>query len=169
MSLTRSPSYTVTLVVVVVPEPGKYSVGALSEGLGPIGEPEIAELSRRVLGAVEHQAMALAVAHIVQYDALFLVAVDVDHYNRLDGLERGHVTRGVRISSAVHDQAVHVDATVRVSHVRAPREVALQAQRNRRQILVVVARGRKHHRQSHQRDEPERIHFGFFIFVSTLD
>lgn len=64
----------------VVPEIVEHSVRALSEGLGSIGEPEIFKFCGRVLGTVEHQILALAVVRIVQYDALFLSAVDVDYY-----------------------------------------------------------------------------------------
>jgi len=137
------------IVGVVVQEIGEQSVGARSVGLCQVGELELAEVGRRVLGAVEHQTPALAVVRVEKHYALVFGAVDVCHYHRLDGLECGH-GRFVE-TIAVHDHCVHVDAVLGISHVGAPRVVALHAQSDRRSP-VVVGRARQHHRQSQQSD-----------------
>jgi len=144
--------HTVYLVVgVVVPEPCEHSISALSVGLCQVSELEIGEIGWRVFGAVEHQAMALAVVSIIKHNALVFSAVDVGHYHWLDGLECGRrgtgwVSFAVVVFGAVHYHRVHVDAAGRIRHVGTPWVVALHAQRNR-WIPVVVGRVRYNHRQ----------------------
>jgi len=72
------------------------------------------------------------------------------------------VSIAVDQASAVHDHRVHVDAVSGINHVGAPRVVALHAQRDRRSP-VVVGRARHYHRQSHQRDETQRVHFDISV------
>jgi len=87
----------VNLVVgVVVSEPGEHFVGALSVRLCLVGAPQTVEVGRGVLGAVDHQTVALAVVRVEQYDALVLIAaVDVCHYIIIDSPVSSAVTRTV--------------------------------------------------------------------------